>query len=684
MRTNKNILMVFAMLFTAMVNSAVTLTYETKSVVMGTAQVAIQVTVAATAGENVAGLGLNTLYDNTNLTFTGCQTPLSVSICAQNATTPNLINIAQLSAGIPAGGVVAVLLFNTSGNGVGGPYAISAQTSAAPKRPSWTSGAATPVTSLIPAADITDGSITITAGPPPTFASNPAVGNLTFANKLVGDAAETITVNVSNSAANGSTLTGNCSVINTVGTAFSMPTDPVALNLLSTDPAVPLAVTCATGTAGNFTGNLVCTTNDGNVAGTTATYPLACNVATPSPNYASTPAPAPAAGSSINMGSTVAGSGNLTTNLVISNNAGDPGTMLNTACTLGGANPGQFTIAGVTPTVTNAAIPVGTPLTDAIVCTDPGAGLAANTTYTATLSCTENDLNFMGPATYDLTCAYSKAGDGVFSSTPAAGAIDLTNGTPVVSGPGVTVPTTDIVFLNTAMLSTDKDVKLIACGFAAGGSANITATPDLSGTLIPQNSSAGAVSLGCNATAVVAAPTTYSSTYECTYSLDGSNTVAGTASFPTSCSVRAAASAGSPANGTMTAASITAPPGGSTTNTVVTFAETNNEGVNITNLDCALTTGTDFAIVTPTFPATIPAGGSIGVDVSFTDPGVAGPYTDTLTCSYTDSSAALATVTVNLTGTVRAIIVPALSWIGYAALMLGLLFVGFVGFRRRA
>jgi hypothetical protein len=386
----------------------------------------------------------------------------------------------------------------------------------------------------------------------------------------------------------------------------------------------------------------------------------------PQPDWSS----APAGGSTLTFPTVIAGGANQT-QLVSVTNAGAAGSTLTGTCALSGATDPELTITS------GAAVSLAQGVSSDVnlSCDATAAG-----TFTGSLDCTHNGdgTTEASPVSYPLSCTVSPPGAAQYASTPAdGGTVQMTTGAGTLQGSAA--PTGSIDISNPAPNATDNDLDLVGCTYAGDAAISVTSTNPLTTALAPQSAATATVAFSCD-TAVVG---NFTGTYTCPYSTDGDTTVQeNTASYTVNCDIRAAQSVGNPANGASSNASITAPPGGSTTNTVVTFSETNNEGLDITDLSCTLATGTDFAVVTA-MPATIPAGGSIGVDVSFTDPAVAGPFADVMTCTYTDS-AGVATVTVNLTGAVRAVVVPALSWVGYAAMMLGLLFVGFIGFRRRA
>jgi hypothetical protein len=109
------------------------------------------------------------------------------------------------------------------------------------------------------------------------------------------------------------------------------------------------------------------------------------------------------------------------------------------------------------------------------------------------------------------------------------------------------------------------------------------------------------------------------------------------ASYTVECEVRepAAVVVPTPASGTPQQAVVA--PGGSHTFSFV-FNETNDEAVNGAVVNCGLANATNYEIISPaSFPAPVPAGGSVTVQVQGTDPGGVESFTDTLTCVYSDT-----------------------------------------------
>ncbi len=254
----------------------------------------------------------------------------------------------------------------------------------------------------------------------------------------------------------------------------------------------------------------------------------------------------------------------------------------------------------------------------------------------------------------------------IYTSTPVAGtAIDLGQ---ILQGG--TNPSSSIDIDNTGDPGTDlTGTCSIAAPFSiTGGTAAFN---------VAENAASDhTVTFECDAST---APGMYTQALSCTH--NGSNM--SPATYDVDCEVLAAAAAGdqNPANGT--ALNIVVAPGGSA-NASVTFTEIGGQGVDITDLNCAVTPGVGFAVTSPgAFPATVPAAGSLPVIVTFTDPGDGSATPGSLDCTYTDGAGAQA-VSYPLSFIIRAVNVPSMNMIGYLVLTLGLGLLGFWSLRRKA
>ena len=377
----------------------------------------------------------------------------------------------------------------------------------------------------------------------------------------------------------------------------------------------------------------------------------------PQPDYSS----APAAGSTLALNGNVGGA-NPTSSVAISNVGPAGAPALTGTCALSGVDAASFSITTAT------AINVAQGAAAQTMTVDCNASAVTAATLNASLDCTHNGdgTTSASPASYPLTCDIA-AITPQYDSTPAVGTT-LAMGQILQGGMNPTA-SIDINNDNGDATTTLTGTCSTVAPFSVTSGANFS---------ILQGTAAATVNVDCDATA---APMVYNGTLSCTH--DGSN-VPSPATYTLSCEVLAAAASGTQAPADMTTLNITAPPGGTSVSpATVTFSEVGMQGVAITDLNCSVT-GPDFAITAPlAFPATVPTAGTLAVDVSFTDPVAPGPYTDTLVCTYTDGTGAVS-VSYPLVGAVQALVVPALSWVGYATMILGLMLVGFFGFRRRA
>ncbi len=463
----------------------------------------------------------------------------------------------------------------------------------------------------------------IVAAPAPALGSSPQSPGQTidFGGPFVtSDPNPTASLDITNSG-NLDGLTGSCSISNNAGGVFSLAGDPVAINLDQADPAVTLDLTCDVDAANPAThmGTLTCTHNGSN--GPTSSWPLTCAVdATPA--YDSTPAdgnPLPA------MNGTQ-GNTDPTTSLSISN-VGEPGSTLNGTCGLSG--DAEISISG------SAAFSVaqGGPAGQITVQCDA----TAQGGYTSTLSCTSDDPNQEGPATYGVTCAIGAPDPAIYSSIPSAGSpINLTPGEAVVEGTDLTNAAS--LTISNAAAPGDDYLDLQGCALD-NGAGPITASPVTANDDLDPGQNV-VVQFSCDTTT----DGNYTDTYRCPYLENPSNiingaeggTMPGEATYLVSCDVRDPYSEveETPPSGTPQTAELM--PGESTTFSF-TFDEIVDEGLDATLDDCSVT-GPDFAITAPgSFPQPIPSGGSLQVDVTFTDPGVGDTFTDTLNCTYTDN-----------------------------------------------
>ncbi len=192
-------------------------------------------------------------------------------------------------------------------------------------------------------------------------------------------------------------------------------------------------------------------TAGGAVAGTANTDGVITINAGPVAAYDSTPAP----GSTLNFGPALAGSGNLTSALSITNN-GDAGSTLTTTCTLSGADAAQFAVDASL----SAMIAQGASVNGNVTCNDPGIGNDA--TFTASLDCAHNGSAPGSPVSYPLSCVYNPPFAQI-TPTPADG----TTRNIFVSGFGAS-GNTSVTFAEISSDGVDGTVDCVISGADAG------------------------------------------------------------------------------------------------------------------------------------------------------------------------------------------------------------------------
>jgi hypothetical protein len=456
---------------------------------------------------------------------------------------------------------------------------------------------------------VTDGAVTV-IGAAAAYTSVPAPGALNVGPVVQNDTDPSTNVLITNSGAASSTLTGTCSETSDPSNVFTV-SGTTAFEVLQGDPGDTVTVTCdSAGAIDTHTGTMECTHNGDNIA-SPAVYNLSCTItASPQPAYSSNPAP----GAVIDLGPTDQGEPDPSA-LVSITNIGDPGTTLTGTCGVTG-DPEISVSDGAFSVTQGGAADIQTVSCDASA---PGS-------FSATLSCSHDGSN-ASPATYTVNCEIAPPGQAVFASTPAPGAIDMTPGDAVPEGSPN--PTSPLTFFNNA---DPGDTNLsIACSLA--GDPQITVAPDISGGIVIAGGGSSGVTFTCDATTAG----NYAATYTCPYDTDGVEGDDGSAQYSVTCDVRTAAAdvVPNPADGTPLMGLADA--GGSFVYNVM-FTEVNDEGIDGSLDNCSLADGTNFAITSPTFPATISAGGSVTVTVTGTDPDDGSTsVSDTLNCTYFDS-----------------------------------------------
>jgi hypothetical protein len=461
---------------------------------------------------------------------------------------------------------------------------------------------------------IVNGNITVLPPPAPAYASNPAPGLLDVGSVIQNAPDISTDLSISNSGEDGTTLTGSCSETGDPGNVFSI-SNP-AFSVLKGDPADVVTVTCdSAGAITTHSGTMECT-HDGGDAGeaSPAVYNLSCTItAGPQPAYGSTPAP----GATISMSATNVGDAVSDENVVI-DNIGDDATTLSGTCGLTGDTEISLAGGGAYSVLKGGATTMLTLSCDS----------SAEGAFTATLSCSHDGSNIPTPAEYTVNCDVGPLRPAVFASNPPDGTpVDISGGTGVVVGD--TAPEVTAQISNDAVApAQDLDISCNVTGDAA-----ISVAPDLSGgALISAGNSASATFSCATDTAGL-----FTATFSCDYVTDSSGEVpvGDTATWDLSCEVREPKSEVAPDPVSGTTLTERADPGGSAQFSVM-FDETADEGVD-GSVDCSLDDGTNFSIDT-SLPAPVPAGGSLTVTVTGTDPNDGSTsVTDTLLCTYTDT-----------------------------------------------
>lgn len=503
--------------------------------------------------------------------------------------------------------------------------------------------------------------LTVTDGPQADWSSAPnSATGFDFGSHTTNTGAYAQDLVVTNTGADGSTLTGDCAI--TGNPAFSIPGDNTLGTGLALNEQGIITVQCDTTSVipGLITGLMTCTHNgDGTTEISPTDYDLACNVtATPEPAFLGVD-------SGLNaMDVPEQGDPDATATLTVSNN-GDAATTLIGECVYAGDT--EITVTGGSFAIAQGSAPVD------VTATCSGA---AEGTYAGTLTCGPTDPQtwVAADSPYAVGCTVGPPGDAVYESAPVTGStIDMTPpGSPVVEG--TTIPTQDLVITNNAPEADDRDLDLLLCGLTSMTSISATSVV----TPLAQGAST-TVTFSCDSTTAGVSNDTYS----CDYDVDGDGASDGTATYPVNCEVRVAESdvvLTPPDGSTLT---ITVPTAG-TGQASIFFRETSDEGEDGTLTSCSLADTTNFSILEPaSFPADIPSGGSLRVLIEgrATDDGE--PASTTLSCTYSDSNVTDQLVTYTVGVVTRDIPIPTLSTWGLSLMILTLLGLGGIVIRRR-
>jgi hypothetical protein len=244
--------------------------------------------------------------------------------------------------------------------------------------------------------------------------------------------------------------------------------------------------------------------------------------------------------------------------------------------------------------------------------------------------------------------------------------------TPTEVPAGGTVADQVLTITNDAAEANDRDLELTSCVWTGDAAITATAAP---ATLAPMASAD--VTFSCDSATVG----DYTGTYSCSYAETGGAGPVGMASYTVNCGIRAAESKldASPAPGSTL--NIAVPMNGSG-DTAINVSEVNDEGVDATIDSCTLTDGMNFTVNT-TFPLTVPAGDTVQISITGTDPADGNTsFMDTLTCVGTDSSGT-STVVWDLNMTVQTAAIPTLSTWGLLAMILTMFSLGGIVIRRK-
>jgi len=604
----------------------------------------VVVPVSLTAGRDIAGIDMT-------VTFTTASQYSALAVdCSVQTVTPT--PFAQCSV---AANVVTIRIADSGGNawvdGLLANITVDVDGAATPM--------ADPLVSLIvgagdvggndldPLPSDTDGVFTVLAGPQPFFASTPDAATGVLMSGQISTTIQSGVVINNDGGDDGTTLTYTCTApagkftLSGDTTAFAVPKGSVGTVIVACDSSV---------IGGPFNETMNCTHDGSNAS--PVNYLLSCSVtAGPEPAYTGVPA-------GLTMVATEQDDPDPTGSVTITN-TGDTGTTLTGTCSLSAGDP-QITLG-------NGAFSVAAGAAGHVVGVTCDASVEG--AYAATISCAHNGTNVATPQDYAATCDVGPPGPAVYSSAPAAGStIEMTTEDVPV---GAVVPDQVLTITNAAAEANDRDLGLSNCAFTGSPEITVTDAP----AAIAAMASAD-VTFSCSTAAVGS----FTGTYSCDYAETGSEPT-GTATYTVNCGVRAAASdiAESPMSGTRLSLVV---PGNGTAQTSVAFDEILDEGVDATVDACSFGTA-DFAVVT-TLPLTVTAGGSVNVLVSGTDPGTGDQvFTDTLTCTYTDTDSTPGTASWPITLTVFAQPIPTLSAWGSMLMILTLMGLGGIVIRRK-
>ncbi len=500
------------------------------------------------------------------------------------------------------------------------------------------------------------GSITVVSGVQPDYSSAPIGGTTITLNGSTGTNPTSDVVITNAGSVGASPLTGTCALNGADAASFNITT-PTALNIAQgANQTMTVDCDATTATATTLNASLDCTHNgDGTTEPSPVSYPLRCNiVASPQPDYLS----APVGGTTLALNGSIGT--NPTSDVVITNAGPVMAPNLTGTCALSGADAASFNIA--TPAL-NVAQGANQTMT-----VDCDATTATAATLNASLDCTHNGdgTTESSPVSYPLTCDIAAISP-QYDSNPVGGTA-IAMGSVLQGG---TNPAASIEINND---NGDATTTLSGTCTSTGPEISIVGSGVFS---VLQGDPAVTIDFECDATQV---PDVYTDVISCAH--NGSN-LPNPVHYEVGCEILAVAAVGNQNIPNGTDLNIVIPPGGTGTTSVI-FSEVGGQGIDITDLACTITPGVGFAITSPgTFPATVPAAGSLPVIVTFTDPGDGSATSGSLDCSYTDGGGTQ-NVSYPLNFVIRALQIPTLSMVGYLVLTLGFGLISFFAFRRRA
>lgn len=476
----------------------------------------------------------------------------------------------------------------------------------------------------------TNGSVTINAGPQPTFHTT-TTSPITI-NTFVGDSTTNkATVNVDNTGQAGSTLQVTASMA--PGT-FGSVSPTAQQNIAQGAAAVPFTVTCTTAATGNNVETLSFATNES--SGSPHNFTVNCNVAAaPAPVYSSAPVP--------------------TTPIVIS-------------AAVGGSATSTIVVTNTGNAPLNIGAPSGLSAPLSIAPNTAQNGIAGpNGTVTYTITCAPTSIGTFGPQTLTLGPTNEAGGPSYTYPVTCNGTNPAYSSVPPAPGP-LTITTTPGV-AGTATLTVSNTG-------SAGSVLNVTPS-GLSGVL----------SVAPTGTTPITAPGSQAYTITCNSPDAGTftgtlvmthNATGSPVSYNVTCTVNGPEFSSSPAPGggvtisavpgTTGSANIAVTNSGNATLTVT--CTPTGTGVSITsanplNVNAASTANIVVACQVPAAPGTSSSG---SLSCTTNDANEAGPFTYTVTCQSLITS------------------IPTLSIVGkvlLGSMVLGLGLLGF-GLRRKS